>query len=308
MIQSLFIRYKTLFLLTLFIFVPISNSAKNVMFSFILNEVQNSNSNRLRVMTYNIRFDNPADGVHAWPNRKELVASVIRFHKADIIGVQEALEHQIQDLMELLPGYDWVGVGRNEDEGGEFSAILYRSSVVTVKAAQTFWLSESPDEPGSQSWDSSLPRIATWAHFVTSSEERELFVLNTHFDHRGEQARLESAHLIKEQTSRLANGLPVIVMGDLNATSEQPPLALLSDTPLPDGRSLHDGFVHSLQPHHGPASTWTGFTKIEADRRIDYIFASEDLPIYYHAILTDKLEDRYPSDHLPVLVEVGLID
>ena len=308
MIQSLFIRYKTLFLLTLLIFVPISNSAKNVMFSFILNEVQNSNSNSLRVMTYNIRFDNPADGVHAWPNRKELVASVIRFHKADIIGVQEALEHQIQDLMELLPGYDWVGVGRNEDGGGEFSAILYRSSVVTVKAAQTFWLSESPDEPGSKSWDSSLPRIATWAHFVTSSDGRELFVLNTHFDHRGEQARLESARLLKEQVSKLANGLPVIVMGDLNATSEQPPLVLLSDTPLSDGRSLRDGFVHSIVPHHGPASTWTGFTKIEADRRIDYIFASEDLPIHYHAILTDKLEDRYPSDHLPVLVEVGLID
>jgi len=306
MIQSLFIRYKTLFLLTLFIFVPISNSAKNVMFSFILNEVQNSNSNSLRMMTYNIRFDNPADGVHAWPNRKELVASVIRFHKADIIGVQEALEYQIQDLMELLPGYDWVGVGRNEDGGGEFSAILYRNSVVAVKAAQTFWLSESPDEPGSKSWDSSLPRIATWAHFVTSSDGRELFVLNTHFDHRGEQARLESARLIKEQVSKLANGLPVIVMGDLNATSEQPPLVLLSDTPLSDGRSLRDGFVHSIVPHHGPASTWTGFTKIAADRRIDYIFASEDLPIHYHAILTDKLEDRYPSDHLPVLVEVEL--
>ena len=306
MIQSLFIRYKTLFLLTLFIFVPISNSAKNVMFSFILNEVQNSNYNSLRMMTYNIRFDNPADGVHAWPNRKELVASVIRFHKADIIGVQEAMEHQIQDLMDLLPGYDWVGVGRNEDGGGEFSAILYRSSVVAVKAAQTFWLSESPDEPGSKSWDSSLPRIATWAHFVTSSDGRELFVLNTHFDHRGEQARLESARLLKEQVSKLANGLPVIVMGDLNATSEQPPLVLLSDTPLSDGRSLRDGFVHSIVPHHGPASTWTGFTKIEADRRIDYIFASEDLPIHYHAILTDKLEDRYPSDHLPVLVEVEL--
>jgi endonuclease/exonuclease/phosphatase family metal-dependent hydrolase len=278
------------------------------MFSFILNEVQNSNSNSLRMMTYNIRFDNPADGVHAWPNRKELVASVIRFHKADIIGVQEALEYQIQDLMELLPGYDWVGVGRNEDGGGEFSAILYRSSVVAVKAAQTFWLSESPDEPGSKSWDSSLPRIATWAHFVTSSDGRELFVLNTHFDHRGEQARLESARLINEQVSKLANRLPVIVMGDLNATSEQPPLVLLSDTPLSDGRSLHDGFDHSIQPHHGPASTWTGFTKIEAQRRIDYIFASEDLPIHYHAILTDKLENRYPSDHLPVLVEVELKD
>jgi endonuclease/exonuclease/phosphatase family metal-dependent hydrolase len=278
------------------------------MFSFILNEVQISDSNSLRMMTYNIRFDNPADGVHAWPNRKELVASVIRFHKADIIGVQEALVYQIQDLMELLPGYDWVGVGRNEDGGGEFSAILYRSSVVAVKAAQTFWLSESPDEPGSKSWDSSLPRIATWAHFVTSSDGRELFVLNTHFDHRGEQARLESARLLKEQVSKLANGLPVIVMGDLNATSEQPPLVLLSDTPLSDGRSLRDGFVHSIVPHHGPASTWTGFTKIEADRRIDYIFASEDLPIHYHAILTDKLEDRYPSDHLPVLVEVELKD
>ena len=89
--------------------------------------------NRLRVMTYNIRFDNPADGVHTWPNRKELVASVIRYHKADIIGVQEALEHQIQDLMELLPGYDWVGVGRNEDEGGEFSAILYRSNWIILR-------------------------------------------------------------------------------------------------------------------------------------------------------------------------------
>ena len=301
--------YKTLTLFFLVIFFPVNNSVQSLMFNMTTPPVQaNANtqgSNKLRVMTYNIRFDNPADGVHAWPNRKELVASVIRFHKADIIGVQEALEHQIQDVIDLLPGYDWVGVGRNEDGGGEFSAILYRSSVVAVKAAQTFWLSETPDEPGSKSWDSSLPRIATWAHFVTSSDGRELFVLNTHFDHRGEQARLESARLIKEQVSKLAYGLPVIVMGDLNATSEQPPLVLLSDTPLSDGRSLHDGFDHSIQPHHGPASTWTGFTKIEAERRIDYIFASEDLPIHYHAILTDKLEDRYPSDHLPVLVELG---
>ena len=301
--------YKSLTLFFLVIFFPVNNSVHSLMFNMTTPPVKaNANTqgpNKLRVMTYNIRFDNPADGVHAWPNRKELVASVIRFHKADIIGVQEALEHQIQDVIDLLPGYDWVGVGRNEDGGGEFSAILYRSSVVAVKAAQTFWLSETPDEPGSKSWDSSLPRIATWAHFVTSSVGRELFVLNTHFDHRGEQARLESARLIKEQVSKLAYGLPVIVMGDLNATSEQPPLVLLSDTPLSDGRSLHDGFDHSIQPHHGPASTWTGFTKIEAERRIDYIFASEDLPIHYHAILTDKLEDRYPSDHLPVLVELG---
>ncbi len=301
--------YKTLTLFFLVIFFPVNNSVQSLMFNMTTPPVQaNANTqgpNKLRVMTYNIRFDNPADGVHAWPNRKELVASVIRFHKVDIIGVQEALEHQIQDVIDLLPGYDWVGVGRDEDGGGEFSAILYRSSVVAVKAAQTFWLSETPDEPGSKSWDSSLPRIATWAHFVTSSDGRELFVLNTHFDHRGEQARLESARLIKEQVSKLVNGLPVIVMGDLNATSEQPPLVLLSDTPLSDGRSLHDGFDHSIQPHHGPASTWTGFTKIEAERRIDYIFASEDLPIHYHAILTDKLEDRYPSDHLPVLVELG---
>ena len=301
--------YKTLTLFFLVIFFPVNNSVQSLMFNMTTPPVQaNANTqgpNKLRVMTYNIRFDNPADGVHAWPNRKELVASVIRFHKVDIIGVQEALEHQIQDVIDLLPGYDWVGVGRDEDGGGEFSAILYRSSVVAVKAAQTFWLSETPEEPGSKSWDSSLPRIATWAHFVTSSDGRELFVLNTHFDHRGEQARLESARLIKEQVSKLAYGLPVIVMGDLNATSEQPPLVLLSDTPLSDGRSLHDGFDHSIQPHHGPASTWTGFTKIEAERRIDYIFASEDLPIHYHAILTDKLEDRYPSDHLPVLVELG---
>lgn len=310
MIKSLIFTYKTFSLLFLIIFFPVGNSVQSSMFSSMTSLAQananNPGSNSLRVMTYNIRFDNPADGVHAWPNRKELVASVIRFHKADIIGVQEALEHQIQDLMDLLPGYDWVGVGRNENGGGEFSAILYRNSVVSVKAAQTFWLSESPDVPGSQSWDSSLPRIATWAHFVSTYDGAELFVLNTHFDHRGEQARLESARLVKEKASKLANGLPVIIMGDLNATPEQSPLTLLAKAPMLDGRSLHDGFDYSIQPHHGPASTWTGFTKIEANRRIDYIFASEDLPIHYHAILTDKLENRYPSDHLPVLVELGL--
>ena len=309
MAQPKYHKYITLFLLFTVISPTFKTYAKYLMFSSTPYEMQNdSDTNTLRVMTYNIRVDNPEDGEHAWVNRKELVASVIRFHKADIVGVQEALEHQIEDLMVLLPDYAWVGMGRNNDGGGEFSAILYRSSIVSVKATQTFWLSKSPDVPGSQSWDSSLPRIATWAHFDTKYDEQEIFVLNTHFDHKGQKARLESARLIKEQASKFANGLPVILMGDLNATSEQPPLALLLESPMIDGRTLHDGFKHSIQDHHGPASTWTGFTKIEENRRIDYILISEDLPIYYHGILTDKLENRYPSDHLPVIVEVIFSD
>tara|TARA_B100000963_G_C22587621_1_gene653906 strand:- start:522 stop:1451 length:930 start_codon:yes stop_codon:yes gene_type:complete len=307
MAQPKYHKYITLFVLFTVIFSPFKTYAQYFTFYDRPYEMRNiNNAHTLRIMTYNIRFDNPADGMHAWPHRKELVASIIRFHKADIVGLQEALEHQIEDLMGLLPGYDWVGIGRNADGSGEFSAILYRTSIISVKATQTFWLSKTPHVPGSQSWDSSFPRIATWAHFDTKHSEKDIFVLNTHFDHKGEKARLESARMVKEQASKFANGLPVILMGDFNATSEQPPLTLLLESPMFDGRSLLDGFNNSIQSHHGPASTWTGFTKIEKDRRIDYIFVSEDLPIYYHAILTDKLENRYPSDHLPVLIEVGL--
>jgi len=280
--------------------VPINQDLKET--SVVFEEREKT----LRVMTFNIRYDNPADGENAWPNRYEFVASTIRLHQADIIGVQEALNHQIKDLTEQLPEMSWVGKGRNQDGGGEYSAILYKSEKLEIVNNNTFWLSETPDEPGSQSWDAAYPRIATWAHFKDKETEKEFVVLNTHFDHMGEQARVESAKQIMRSISKIINGLPVVVMGDLNTTDADDPYSVLAENSLPDGRKLLDGFYHSVHGHHGPSSTWTGFTNIVPDRRIDYIFVSDDIDVLQHAALADQSEGRFPSDHLPVLAEIEL--
>lgn len=260
----------------------------------------------LRVMTFNIRFDNPGDGENAWLNRKEFAASTIRLHQADVVGVQEALLHQLEDLTELLPGLSWIGTGRNKDGGGEYSAILYKTERLEAVDHDTFWLSETPDVPGSQSWDAMLPRIGTWAHFRDKQTGKEFVVLNTHFDHRGEIARLESARLIMSELAGIADGLPVVVMGDLNTTEKDEPYSVLTESALSDGRELLDGFYHSVHGHHGPTSTWNGFTAIVPDRRIDYIFVSEGITVNQHAILADQEDGLFPSDHLPVLAEITL--
>lgn len=260
----------------------------------------------VRVMTYNIRFDNPGDGVHAWPHRKERVAGLIRVYDAEIVGVQEALQHQLVELTALLPGYEWVGVGRNADGGGEYSALLYKAEAYELVSSNTFWLSEQPSEAGSQSWDAALPRIVTWARFRELNTGAQFLVMNTHFDHMGEEARAKSAQLIVEQASRLSEGLPLILMGDLNTTDSDRPYEILSKATLKDGRRLLDGFYGSEQEHYGPQSTWTGFTELVPNRRIDYIWASDDLVIKQHAILGDRNETGYPSDHLPVMADVAL--
>lgn len=260
----------------------------------------------LRVMSFNIRFDNPDDGENAWPNRKEFAASTIRLYQADVVGVQEALLHQLDDLTDLLPGFSWTGTGRNEGGGGEYSAILFRENRLELLDNDTFWLSKTPNVPGSKSWDAALPRIVTWAKFRDVNTEEEFVVLNTHFDHIGEEARVESAKQIINTIPDIAEGLPVVLMGDLNTTENDDPYSVLAESTLSDGRELLDGFYHSDHGHHGPASTWTGFSEIVPNRRIDYIFVGDDVTISQHAILADSMNGLFPSDHLPVMAEIEL--
>jgi endonuclease/exonuclease/phosphatase family metal-dependent hydrolase len=150
----------------------------------------------LRVMTFNIRYDEPRDKENAWPNRKELVASMIRFHHADLVGLQEALKRQLDDLEKLLPEYAWVGVGRGDGKTeGEYSAILYRKIRFTYLASSTFWLSETPDV-ASMGWDAAYPRIVTWVKLKDNRTSKTFFHFNTHFDNRGVLAREESSKLL----------------------------------------------------------------------------------------------------------------
>lgn len=260
----------------------------------------------LRVMSFNLRLDTPADGENAWPHRRDWVAALIRFHAPDAIGVQEALAHMLTDLDARLPGFARVGVGRADGrEGGEFSAILYRTDRLELLDSGTFWLSPTPGVPGSKGWDAAIERVATWARFRDRFTGCRLLHLNTHFDHIGEQARQESARLIRRRLESLAGGLPVIVTGDLNADPRSAPYRIFTrDTLAGAIGPLRDAFVASRDGSYGPSSSWTAFEAIEPGRRIDYVLVSPDLPVLQHAILPDSWDGRFPSDHLPVMAVV----
>ena len=257
----------------------------------------------LRVMSFNIRYDNPRDSGDAWPNRKDWVAALVRFHGADVVGVQEALAHMLTDLDARLPGFARVGVGR-ADGGtkGEFSAILYRTDRLALLDSGTFWLSPTPEVAGSKGWDAAIERVATWARFRDRATGCTHLQLNTHFDHIGEQARQESARLIRRRLATIAGGGPVVMTGDLNAVPSSVAYRTLTrDTITGAIAPLNDGFLTSRGGHYGPTSSWTAFRAIEPGRRIDYILVSSPVAVLTHGILPDSWDGRFPSDHLPVL-------
>ena len=261
---------------------------------------QDSVSAPLRVMTFNIRYNNPNDGEHAWPNRKERVGSLIRFHQADLIGMQEVLKNQIDDLESLLPGYSWTGVGRDDGkEAGEFSPIFYRTDRFQLTDNGTFWLSETPNVIGSKSWDAAITRIANWAQFSDRNTGQTFLMLNTHFDHRGEQARRESAKLIVDHLQGLTAENPIIVTGDFNVPPSSPAYATMLS-------HLKDSRLVSQIPAHGPEGTFAGFAvgSTANQNRIDYIFVDSSTSVLRQGTLTDQHNGNYPSDHLPVFAEL----
>lgn len=285
-------------------------------FQNLINDELNQSINRsdlnepIRAMTFNIRYDNPNDGLNAWPHRKEFVASMIRFHQVDIVGTQEGMHHQLVDLDNLLQEFEWIGVGRDAgDIKGEFSAIFYRSDRFEAIEEGTFWHSTTPEVPGSKGWDTAITRITTWIRLHDKVNDRSFITFNTHYDHIGRIARVESSKLILQKIHDLAEGDPVIFMGDLNTTEEEEPYKIITD-PLrgPVNLQLYDGFYHSDHGHHGPISTWNGFERIFPDRRIDYIFVDSNFRVLQHGILADSSDGKFPSDHLPVVADLEFKD
>lgn len=261
----------------------------------------------IRVMSFNIRYDEPRDNENAWPNRKDLVSGLIRFHQADLIGVQEALKRQLDDLSKLLPEYGWIGVGRDDGKvGGEFSAILYRKARFSHLETSNFWLSETPNVP-SKGWDAAYPRIVTWVKFRDKQTGKVFFHFNTHFDHRGTRAREESARLLRQRIQQIAGRLPVVVTGDFNFVESSDAYQILTTKTEPAAgapSALRDARYLSQNGHYGPTSTFNQFKSLVAAMKIDYVFVKGNVRVLQHGALSDTWDGRYPSDHLPVLAEI----
>ena len=260
-------------------------------------------SKTVRVMSFNIRYDEPRDGVNAWANRKQKVADVIRFHKADLVGVQEALLTQLRDLESMLPDMAWCGVGRTDGkEAGEYSAIGYKKSRFQLQDCKTFWLSPTPDTAGSKGWDAAFPRIVTWAKFRDRTSKRTFVHFNTHFDHVGQTARVESAKLIVARLGEIAGKLPFVLTGDFNVVESNEAYKTIvagsGDVKLSDAKYV------TANPHFGGDSTWTAFKQIEPGRRIDYVFVRAGMRVLEHGILADQWNGLWASDHFPVIAEI----
>lgn len=251
----------------------------------------------LTVMTFNLRYGLAQDGENAWPKRRELLLETIRQHDPDVIGVQECLLFQAEYIEEELRGYRWVGVGREESGGGEMAAIFYRQKELMPVSSGNFWLSETPEVPGSKSWDSSLPRICTWAKFYHPASKEWFHVYNNHFDHVGQQAREESAKLVAKRVRELPEDAKVIVTGDFNAIAEE---SAPFKTFIEQG--LFDSWL-SAPARKGPVTTWSAFKSpdYESKQRIDWILFRGPLTCLTAETVTYNQEGRYPSDHYPVV-------
>ena len=256
---------------------------------------------QVSVMSYNIRYATESDGENAWSERKDYLAKQVAFYEPGILGVQEALQEQLEFLDEELEDYKWFGEGRDGKNKGEFSAIFYNTEKFEVLDMGTFWLSETPHRI-SIGWDAALNRICTYGLFREKASGKEFYVFNTHFDHLGEVARLRSAELIVEKIKNInAENLPVVLMGDFNLEPASSALA-------PILGYLNDAKAVASEVAYGPEGTFNGFKFHEpVTKRIDYVFTSpEGIEVLKHGVLSDSKDLKYPSDHFPVLVVLRL--
>ena len=248
-------------------------------------------------MSFNIRYDNPNDGVNDWPSRKNAVINLIKKYKPELIGIQEALHHQKVYMDNRLEDYICLGKARDDgDTLGEYTCLMIDTSVFKIIRDSTFWLSKTPNKP-SKSWDAALNRICTYAAIENKENGNLIHILNTHFDHRGVKSRNAASELLVHfARTHIQGDAPTIIMGDLNAKPESKCILTLKkyfDDPL-DSRSLNSSIVGTYNAFD--------FNYIPQDR-IDYILSKNLNVIDYRHILLRRTESLFVSDHFPVLME-----
>lgn len=264
-----------------------------LLFFVTISCIQCSKNKDISIMSFNIRYDNPNDEKNSWTkaNRKQKAIKTIKKYHPAVLGLQEALHHQITDVAKELKNYDWVGVGRDDGKTkGEYVPIFYDKNKFKLLNSGYFWLSETPEKP-SLGWDATCcNRITTWIHL--KEKNNDFYVFNTHFDHEGVIAQQKSSKLLISKIKTITNGKPTIILGDFNSIPNSKPIQILTkkfvDTYKKDTsniKSTFNGFKNYLTPK----------------KRIDYIFVSKQITIKNSTIISDKIDNLFPSDHLPVL-------
>lgn len=255
----------------------------------------------LKVITYNIRLDVKSDGANTWSERKDFFTGQLKFYEPDVFGIQEGLPNQVIDIAAALPEYKYVSTGRDGNNQGEASSIFYKKSRFDLKKSGTFWLSETPDVI-SKGWDAALNRICTYVLLYDKLSKKYFWMFNTHLDHLGEVARTKSLELIVSKINLLnKQHYPVVLTGDFNTEPTEPRIQSLKQKMI-DTRDV------SVQKPFGPSGTFNGFKHDEpVVKLIDYIFISKNSGwiVNKYAVLSDSKDLRYPSDHLPVYVELN---
>lgn len=272
---------------------------------FFFGNAQTKTAASYTIMSFNIRYDNPNDGVNSWQNRKENALTMLRFNEVDVLGLQEVLAHQLTDIKKQFPEYEAIGVGREDGKlKGEFSPILFNKNKFQLLQSGHFWLSQTTIIP-SKGWDAACERIATWIQLKDNKTGKKIFILNTHFDHEGQIARQESVALVKAKIDQLSQGLPVVFMGDLNASPETSVIQSLlkndSKTTLIDSKKIANVV-------YGPNWTFHDFGRIPFENRklIDYIMVSPSIKVQKYGVLAETLNETQLSDHAPVVLKITL--
>ena len=258
----------------------------------------------LKVMSFNIRYGTARDGDNAWDLRRSALIEAIDAFRPDVLGVQEALHFQLEELVEAMPRYQRIGVGRTDGvEAGEYAAILVDRSRLEVLDQGTFWFSDTPEVPGSTSWGNDITRICTWSRLRDRTSGRSFYVYNVHWDHRSQPSRERSAELLIQTIARRASGAdPVLVTGDFNAGEANPAFRQLLEAPEV---ALFDT-IRSLYPVAQEVGTFNGFEGTTSGEKIDAVLASEDWEIVAADIDRTPRQGRYPSDHFPVTAMLRL--
>ena len=265
----------------------------------VLSVAANAAPEPLTVMSFNIRYGTANDGPDRWELRRDQLFALLKDQSPDVIGLQEALHFQIDEILAALPDYRMVGVGRSDGgQGGEYAAILYRATRLSVRQSSTFWFSDTPEIVKSNTWGAALERICTWALF-DDKQGTPFYLFNLHFDHISQPAREKSGALLLDRIAARSPKLPVVVTGDFNTGEANPVTRAMSKVLRDTFRVLHPNETEVGTANQFKLGTTTG-------EKIDYIFVEPATEVISAAIVRTAVGGKYPSDHFPVVARIRL--